>query len=176
MISATKPLIRLPSPNRWVTGSVHYPEDLSGGPFPVILILHGRHSSCYNPGTGWTSIAWPCTAGYEPIPSYTGYDYLAEQMASHGYIVISVSANSISSTDNSVGDYGMQARGELLQHHLDLWNDWNTVGGDPSAPCSSANSIWTTSVRSDIPAGGRGVIFHALYNRSLEVPTASMPC
>ena len=153
-----------------VTGSVHYPDDLSDGPFPVILILHGRHSSCYNPGTGWTSIAWPCTAGYEPIPSYTGYDYLAEQMASHGYIVISVSANSISSTDNSVGDYGMQARGELLQHHLDLWNDWNTVGGDPFGTMFVGKLDMDHIGTLGHSRGGEGVIFHALYNRSLGSP------
>lgn len=153
-----------------VTGIVFYPEDLSGGPYPVLVFLHGRHSSCFNPATGFTSIAWPCTSGYEPIPSYTGYNYLAEHFASLGYIVISISANSISSTDNFVADYGMQARAELIQYHLDLWNTWNTIGGDPFGTTFidklDMNNIGTMGHS----RGGEGVIYHALYNRSLGSP------
>ncbi len=152
-----------------VRGSVHYPTDLSDGPFPVLLFLHGRHSTCYN-GGGSTSIAWPCTGSYSPIPSYQGYDYLAEQMASHGYIVISVSANSISSTDNSTEDYGMRARGELLQHHLDLWNDWNTSGGDPFGDLFVGKLDLDNIGTMGHSRGGEGVIEHALYNRELGDP------
>lgn len=76
-------------------GSVHYPADLSNGPYPVLVWLHGRHSTCYNPSTGASSSAWPCPTGRKPIRSYAGYDYAAQTMASHGYIVISISANAI---------------------------------------------------------------------------------
>lgn len=151
-----------------VTGSVHYPTDMSGGPFPVLLFLHGRHSTCYSGGS--TNIAWPCTGAFAPIPSYQGYDYLAEQMASHGYIVISVSANSISSTDNSTPDYGMRGRGELLQHHLDLWNDWNTVGGDPFGSLFVGKLDLDRIGTMGHSRGGEGVIEHALYNRELGSP------
>lgn len=151
-----------------VTGSVHYPTDMSGGPFPVLLFLHGRHSTCYSGGS--TNIAWPCTGAFAPIPSYQGYDYLAEQMASHGYIVISVSANSISSTDNSTPDYGMRGRGELLQHHLDLWNDWNTVGGDPFGSLFVGKLDLDNVGTMGHSRGGEGVIEHALYNRELGSP------
>src|SRR5205085_12249172 len=27
--------------------SVHYPTNLTGGPFPLILLLHGRHATCF---------------------------------------------------------------------------------------------------------------------------------
>ena len=151
-----------------VTGSVHYPTDMSDGPFPVLLFLHGRHSTCYSGGS--TNIAWPCTGAFAPIPSYQGYDYLAEQMASHGYIVISVSANSISSTDNSTPDYGMRGRGELLQHHLDLWNDWNTVGGDPFGSLFVGKLDLDRIGTMGHSRGGEGVIEHALYNRELGSP------
>lgn len=151
-----------------VTGSVHYPTDLSDGPFPVILILHGRHSTCYSGGS--TSIAWPCTGSFSPIPSYRGYNYLAEQLASHGYIVISVSANSISSTDNSTPDFGMRARGELLQHHLDLWNDWNTSGGDPFGDLFVGKLDMDRIGTMGHSRGGEGVIEHALFNRELGEP------
>src|SRR5215471_11884393 len=30
-----------------VRGSVVHPTDLSGGPFPLIVFLHGRHATCY---------------------------------------------------------------------------------------------------------------------------------
>ncbi len=151
-----------------VRGSVHYPTDLSDGPFPVLFFLHGRHSTCYSGGS--TNIAWPCTGSFSPIPSYRGYDYLAEHMASLGYIVISISANSISSTDNSTPDYGMRGRGELLQHHLDLWNDWNTAGGDPFGDLFLGKLDMDRIGTMGHSRGGEGVVEHALYNRELGDP------
>ncbi len=153
-----------------VTGSVHYPTDLADGPFPVIVLLHGRHSTCYNPGSGGTSIAWPCNDPFLPIPSYAGYDYLGEQMASHGYIVISVSANSISSTDNTTPDFGMRARGELIQHHLDLWNEWNTTDSGPFGDTFIGKLDLDRIGTMGHSRGGEGVIEHALYNRELGDP------
>lgn len=153
-----------------VIGSVHYPADLTGGPFPVLLFLHGRHSTCFNPGTGNTNIDWPCSGSYIPIPSYTGYDYLAEQFASLGYIVISISANSISSTDNAVYDSGMHARGELIQYHLDLWNTWNTTGGEPFDSTFVGKLNMENIGTMGHSRGGEGVIVNALYNRELGSP------
>ena len=152
-----------------VRGNVHYPTDLSDGPFPVLLFLHGRHSTCYA-GWGGTSIAWPCTGAFSAIPSYQGYDYLGEHFASLGYIVISVSANSISSTDNTTPDYGMRARGELLQHQLDLWNDWNTAGGDPFGDIFVGKLDMDNIGTMGHSRGGEGVVEHALFNRELGSP------
>src|SRR5215510_5828795 len=71
--------------------SIHYPTNLALGPFPVILFLHGRHATCFV-GGGSALLQWPCTANNsQPIPSYQGYDYVAEVLASHGYVVVSVS-------------------------------------------------------------------------------------
>lgn len=151
-----------------VIGSVHYPTALDDGPFPVLFFLHGRHSTCYNGGS--TSIAWPCTGAWSAIPSYQGYDYLAEQMASHGYIVVSISANSISSTDNTTPDYGMRGRGELIQHHMDLWNDWTTVGGEPFGDLFVGKLDMNNIGTMGHSRGGEGVIENALYNRELGNP------
>ena len=151
-----------------VTGSVHHPTDLSGGPYPVLVFLHGRHSTCYSGGS--STLDWPCSGGWDAIPSYDGYDYLAEHFASLGYIVISISANSISNTDNSVADYGMQARGELVQYHLDLWNDWNTTGGGPWSGAFIGALDMTNIGTMGHSRGGEGVIMHALYNESLGSP------
>src|SRR5437588_10435975 len=85
--------------------SIHYPTNLSGGPFPVIVFLHGRHGTCFN-GSGAQFLQWPCSVNFEPIPSYKGYDYISEVLPRHGYVVVSISANGISARDNSVFDLG----------------------------------------------------------------------
>lgn len=152
-----------------VIGNVHYPEALDG-PYPVLVFLHGRHSTCYNPAIGWTNISWPCTGSYVPIPSYQGYDYLGEFFAGLGYVVISISANSISSTDNSTADYGMQARGELIQHHLDLWNEWNTTDSGPFDSLFIGQLDLSNIGTMGHSRGGEGVVYNALHNRSLGSP------
>jgi hypothetical protein len=108
---------------------VHYPTDLTAGPYPLVLFLHGNHSSCFRgERAGYT---WPCRNGWEPIPNHEGYDYLGSRLASWGYIVVSVSGNGVNVLGNIVDDTGMRQRGLLLEKHLDLWNGWTTVGGDP---------------------------------------------
>ncbi len=154
-----------------VRGSVHYPTGLSGGPFPVIVFLHGRHETCYqtsNPSN--TNGVWPCPTGWQSITSYEGYDYAARTMASHGYIVISVSCNSINADDNSLADAGMNARGELMQHHLDLWNTYNTTGAAPFGTTFVGKLDLQNIGTMGHSRGGEGVIFHALYNKSLGSP------
>ena len=152
-------------------GSVHYPSALSAGPFPVLLFLHGRHETCYdttNPAN--TSNSWPCTGKYKSIVSYEGYDYVAHTMASHGYIVISISCNAINATDNSSSDYGMQGRGELMQHHLDLWNTYNTTGAAPFGTTFVGKLDMQNIGTMGHSRGGEGAVFNALYNQSLGSP------
>lgn len=152
-------------------GSVHYPADLSSGPFPVLIFLHGRHSTCYlTASPGNTRLAWPCGSGYQSIVSYEGYDYLARTMASHGYIVISISCNAINAADNGTPDYGMQARAELIQHHLDLWNTYNTTGAAPFDTTFIGKLDMQNIGTMGHSRGGEGVVFNALYNKSLGSP------
>lgn len=154
-----------------VRGNVHYPTLLSSGPFPVLMFLHGRHETSYqtsNPSN--TALEWPPSAGYQSITSFQGYDYLAQQLASHGYIVISISANAINADDNSVGDYGMSARAALMQHHLDLWNTWNTVGGAPFGTTFVGALDLQNIGTMGHSRGGEGVVKHALLNASLGSP------
>src|SRR5437667_3281639 len=68
-----------------VTASVHYPSGLPGGPYPLVVFLHGRHATCYIGNAAF--LEWPCTPPRLPIPSYQGYDYIAQSLASNGYIV-----------------------------------------------------------------------------------------
>ena len=151
-----------------VRGSVHYPSTLSAGPFPVLMFMHGRHETTYetaNPSN--TNSNWPPAPGYQSITSFQGYDYLATQMASHGYIVISISTYAINADDNSVADYGMSARGALMQHHLDLWNTWNTVGGAPFGTTFVGKLDMTNIGTMGHSRGGEGVVQEALLNTSL---------
>ncbi|MFN0274911.1 MAG: T9SS type A sorting domain-containing protein [Chitinophagales bacterium] len=151
-----------------VRGNVHYPTDLSSGPFPVLVFLHGRHATCYNGGS--TQYNWPCAGSYDPITSFEGYDYLGQLLASHGYIVVSISANAINADDAYEDDSGMNARGELIQHHLDLWNDWNTIGGEPFDALFIGKLNLNTVGTLGHSRGGEGVVFNSLLNEELGSP------
>ncbi|GIH26252.1 hypothetical protein Aph01nite_45620 [Acrocarpospora phusangensis] len=100
---------------------------------PLVLFLHGRHSACYDPITRRTSNnAWPCPAGQQPIESFKGYKGPADALASHGYAVVSVSANAVNAFDaNFSEDRGALARSEVVMRHLDLLNDAEKGKGDP---------------------------------------------
>ncbi|MFF1301409.1 alpha/beta hydrolase family protein [Streptomyces sp. NPDC058307] len=95
------------------------------GSRPLALFLHGRHATCYKPGSeDDVSIDWPCADGYKPIPSDKGY--LADQrlLASQGYVTVSISANGINAQDWQAEDAGAQARSSLVRQHLARWADW----------------------------------------------------
>lgn len=101
-------------------GRIYLPT--TGGRRPVVLLLHGRHSTCYAEGSSGASLAWPCS-GTRPlsIPSYAGYDGTGRALASHGYAVVSISANAINANDNQrAPDQGAQARGQLVLDTLSM--------------------------------------------------------
>jgi dienelactone hydrolase len=100
---------------------------------PLILFLHGRHSTCYqgSAASGDSVYEWPCPRRYKPIPSHSGYRYIADRLASQGYLTVSIAANGVNGQDDGAEDAGMQGRSLLVRHHLDLWSTWNSVGGDP---------------------------------------------
>ena len=77
---------------------VYHPADLSTGPFPMVVFLHGWHPTCYVGSSGFTG-EWPCNPPHQPIPSYLGSEYEQQILASYGYIVISVSANGVNAKD-----------------------------------------------------------------------------
>lgn len=150
-------------------GSVHYPAALAGGPFPVVIFLHGRHATCFTGGSAF--LLWPCTlAGSQPIPSYQGYDYISAVLASHGYIVISISANGVNAKDNLVRDLGALARAELIQKHLDVWRAFNTTGGPPFGDKFVGKLDLTKVGTMGHSRGGEGVVRHFLLNNSLGSP------
>lgn len=104
-------------------GSIHYPSSLTGGPFPLIVFLHGNHATSYRISDSSCGFHWPTSTGYETIPNFEGYDYFAENLASQGFIVVSISGNGA----NVVGDPVF--RGDLIEAHLNFWNGINISGG-----------------------------------------------
>jgi hypothetical protein len=144
--------------------SVHYPTGLAGGPFPLVVLLHGRHHVCAS-----GVFTWPCPSG-SPVPSFEGYDYAGSVLASHGYIVVSISANGISVHDNSVADFGAQARAELIQRHLNKWSTFNTTGAAPFGTLFVGRVDLTRVGTMGQSRGGEGVMRHFLYNKSLGSP------
>lgn len=84
-----------------IKGWVRYPISKKDSPakarYPVVVMMHGQHS--------WIE------------PNYQGYDYLAADLATHGYIVLSIDANMVNGSPG--GDASGQARGQLVLGTLD---------------------------------------------------------
>ncbi|MEU8763273.1 hypothetical protein [Streptomyces sp. NPDC048659] len=104
------------------------------GKRPVALFLHGRHATCYKPGTEDMTGAWPCDPGTKPIPSHRGYLKAQKLLASQGYVTVSISANGINGQDWQAEDGGAQARSSLVRQHLARWAGW--AANRASAPAA----------------------------------------
>lgn len=94
-----------------INGTAWYPEE-ADGPMPVVLIVHGNHA-----------------AGDFSDP---GYAYLAEHLASHGMLAVSVDENFLNG--DAFFDYGGAEQGVrawMLLRHLQQLATWNA---DPSHP------------------------------------------
>jgi hypothetical protein len=166
-----------------LTGVVHYPRDLSGGPHPLVLLLHGLAETCADrtaPPFSHELNQWPCAPGTPPIPSYRGYDYLGENLASYGFVAVSISANGV-----NVGDQGMQdpARATLINKHLAMWQQLTGTGGGPLAgrftdPDTGATRTVDFTGKIDMTRvgtfghsrGGRGVMYQAADSHRADWP------
>lgn len=111
-----------------VLGRVVLPARTAKGERPLVLILHGRHGTCYS-ADGEEALAWPCPKGFKATPSYLGYEYLQELLASQGFATVSISANGVNAQDDAGWDGGAAARSQLVRHHLELLEKANARGG-----------------------------------------------
>ena len=101
-----------------ITYPVTETGDVVAGRHPVVIVLHGMHASCARTGPVVTPTPWWCGESEpRPVPSYRGYRYLADTLASQGRVVVSISANGINAQDFFT-DYGIFARAKLVRHHL----------------------------------------------------------
>ena len=65
---------------------------------------------------------WPCSAGWRPVPSHTGYRYITDVLASQGYLTVSISANGINGTGRRGRATAARPRARnSIRHHLALW-------------------------------------------------------
>jgi hypothetical protein len=150
-----------------------YLPDRAPGRRPLVIFLHGRHSACYDPVARTTSnTQWPCPAGQQPIASYRGYDGPANVLASHGYVVVSVSANGVNAADNPFSeDRGALARGEVVMRHLDLLADAVKGKGDPTMVRLFRNRLDMDDIGlMGHSRGGEGVVKAALLNAGRPRP------
>ncbi len=153
-----------------LVGDVHYPTDLSAGPFPLVLFMHGNHSTCYQRRTGRADYRWPCKEGWRALPNYAGYDYIARRLASYGYVVASISANGVNVLGNSVFDTGMRQRGEVMEKHIDLWNEWNTTGGEPFGSTFVGAIDMSQIGTMGHSRGGEGVVWNEIVDQERPDP------
>lgn len=121
---APVPLPGLPAPVEMVGHVVEPAPTEATGPRPFVLLLHGRHSTCYVPGRprAWGP-GWPCSGRFREVPSQLGYDYLQRVLASQGYATVSIRANGVNAQDGGLRDGGADARARLVRAHLDHWVD-----------------------------------------------------
>lgn len=151
-----------------VLAEVTLPEGATG-PRPLVLILHGRHASCY--GTEpepSTTLDWPCPEGMLPIPSYQGYRYMANLLGTQGYVVVSISANGINGQDGWAADAGASARSALIRHHLHLWTQWAARQRYPWQAVSSLRVDLQKVVLVGHSRGGEGVERAAVDSTSAD--------
>jgi hypothetical protein len=122
-----------------LTGEIKAPTDLGTTTHPVIVLMHGRHSTTYLPPSGGGVLEWPPSGGRVSIPSYQGYDYLGDVLASQGYVVVSVSANGINARDNSAADAGALARAQLMQRTFGILDNLNVDGVIRTRPADATH-------------------------------------
>ncbi len=113
-VNATIDTAVLPDRKTELWAKYYFPNNLSSGPYPIIILHHGNHSTCgyipdpnipqrFDRGNYYTRRGECINAidpdnpshGINPLiaPSHKGYDYLATKLATHGYIVVSVNSN-----------------------------------------------------------------------------------
>jgi hypothetical protein len=113
-------------------GVVRHPRNLSAGPYPLVLMLHGNHGNCRRTPTDpndtcGTSQDHECPfSGWSTTPNAEGMTYLAESIAAQGYVAVTISGNAMNCRD----DYILE-RAHLIRAHLQRWLAWATLGSDP---------------------------------------------
>jgi dienelactone hydrolase len=123
-----------------LNGRVWFPE--GGGPFPLVLIVHGNH----NPRDF----------------SDPGYAYLGELLASRGFILASVDMNFLNGSIRGEND----ARGWMLLKHLQAWKGFHA---DPDNPFHGMVD-WDRIALIGHSRGGEAVGHAAAFNRLTHYP------
>lgn len=123
-------------------GVIRHPLDLTAGPYPLVVLLHGNHGNC-RPATGDDECeertVHACTDGrFTTTPNAEGYVYLQETLAAQGYVSVSLSANALNCRDDFIPE-----RTALILEHLRRWAA-RTLGLDGAL--MSATDLTRTSL------------------------------
>jgi len=118
---------------------VYWPKTQNPERIPILFFLHGNHGTCgYGPyprrdDNCQYTMSGTCPNGYVVTPNHEGYAYVANPLASQGFVVVSINANrGINCGGGSGGDFGLNlARGRLILKHMNFWHEWNSKGGAP---------------------------------------------
>jgi hypothetical protein len=114
------------------------------GVYPLVIFLHGNHGTCgHNDPVHHVRIddddtytfSGTCPSGYVVTPNHLGYNYLAADLASHGYVVVSINANrGVTAAPGDSDDEGLNLRrGRLVLRHMQYLAQWNANGGAPDS-------------------------------------------
>ncbi|MCX2947869.1 hypothetical protein [Lentzea sp. NEAU-D7] len=144
-----------------LTAVVHAPRTLVGVR-PLVLLAHGYWKPCA--GDQWV---WPCPSG-DAFPSYRGYDYLAEELARQGFVVVSVSVNGVNAGE--MGQIADVARAAVMNRHLELWRDLNQGKGPLRLPGFRGHVDLTNVGTLGHSRGGRGAVYQASDEHAAELP------
>ncbi|MDT8369194.1 MAG: hypothetical protein RQ745_08290 [Longimicrobiales bacterium] len=112
-----------------------------GGPFPLVLVVHGNHAP--------RDFSDP------------GYDYLGELLASRGYILVSLDMNFINGIRRE-----NDGRGWMILEHLRAWHDF---ANDPANPFFGRVDLENVAIMGH-SRGGEAVTHAVAFNRLERYP------
>jgi dienelactone hydrolase len=115
-----------------INGTLAVPD--GSGPFPVVVVLHGRHPGCHF-ASATVSSMWPCAPGTETRFDQ-GLAYLAQALAAAGYLVLIPNLNAAyanaygmnSSNRNALTDERSLQIVEAHLKHLAVAHQGDVVG------------------------------------------------
>lgn len=114
-----------------LTGRVYVPADAAGRDLPLVVLAHGLFWTCADDASGDLAQDWPCRGSMEGIRSDRGYDYLGEELAEQGMVVLSVGANGVNAGE--LGGVADRARAVVVYQHLRMWRGLVEHGHGPLA-------------------------------------------
>ncbi|MEO0424407.1 MAG: hypothetical protein AAF184_18870 [Pseudomonadota bacterium] len=128
-----------------VWARTYYPVDATGS-LPTVVFMHGNRATCgsganprFDTSCEYTT-SGTCPDGFVVTPSHEGFEYIAEPLASWGFVVVSINTNrGISCGSAGPDDIGLnKARGRLVLRHFQRLSEWNVgerelTGGFPEA-------------------------------------------
>lgn len=100
---AAEEFSRMPVP---LIGAISVPE--GEGPFPLAIVLHGRHPRCYNDDAQLDEV-WPCPPDTEPRYDI-GFSYLLDALSARGYLAVAPSVNGAYTTEYSPDGLSLDER------------------------------------------------------------------